>query len=927
MKRSGTTLKGNDYRFLGAPDPGSWTPELTVSVVIPAYQGQAELERTLAALGRQTYPSDLLEVLVVDDGSDPPITLPGFPGRIRLLRQPRDGFGLARARNLGAREAAGGILCFLDCDMIPGRRWAEAHARWHHLADDIVTVGTRSHVEVEGVGPDAVQDADDPAALFEGQDLSMPPWIDAHLRRTDDLLRDEGDLFRVTSGGNLGVSKPFYESIGGYDETFTQWGGEDIDFGYRAYTAGAVIVPERAAHAYHQGPGADPDPTEAASLHEQRAKLAHLVAHPDFRSVVPGRSYSVPMVTVAIDGGDLDAAVVAAQVESVLASDHHDLVVSVRTDGVDGGEWLRRQFAGDPRVVLDEEPERTHPFAAFRMELPPGLEIGDKVVRRLVHAAATTGVVEVATSHGVVRVGRTRALSRVGSDSPSRWEDAAAVFGSKEMRASDFHLSAAGSPWRDRLPPKARKVADRVEGIRSWDDFVGTMQWLFAGLAAVLRLKRRRIGVVGMSRSGLPRLPLPGIHSTGGEGFARLPRLMGMRADLVYGRTAPSRKAMDAITALGGTWLQLPDEPTHLAVPPFDPLRFNPIGWRAEHSGNDRRYRRIPDARPGLRSHRSVVIPAPGSAADAARVARLAGLGVVLAAHGDGPWEEWLGPDLAAAITEPHDLDDPNERELASVRQRRAAHAHHSEHARRTQLLGAAGLPDMGATRVSVVLATNRPEYVDHALREVAKQTHRPLEVIVGLHGDGFGEVDGSLPGDIPLTVVRADGDTVFGDLLDLLTARATGDLIAKMDDDDHYGPHHLTDLVVAARYSDAALVGKGAEFIHLQSTDRTVRRVAGEPETGSRTIAGGAMAIHRRALNEVGGWARVHRGVDQTLITAVKERGLTIHRTHGFGYVLERRPSGHTWAADDAYFDRDAVGQWDGLETDVSDVGPRNLR
>ncbi|NND84605.1 MAG: glycosyltransferase family 2 protein [Acidimicrobiia bacterium] len=588
---------------------------------------------------------------------------------------------------------------------------------------------------------------------------------------------------------------------------------------------------------------------------------------------------------------------------------------------------MRRQFAGDPRVVTNADPEEMHPFAAFRLELPPGLEIGDKVVRRLVHAAATTGVVEVGTAQGVVRVGRTRALARVGSDSASRWEDAGAVFGAKEMRASDFHLTAAGSPWRNKLPPKAGKVVDRVEGIRSWDDFVGTMQWLFAGLAAVLRLKRRKLGVVGMSRSGLPRLPLPGIYSTGGEGFSRLPRLLGMRADLVYGNKAPSAKALEAIDALGGKWLQLPAGPTPLAVPPFDPLRFNPVGWTPRHSGADRRYRRIPDARPSLRVHRSVVIPAPRSAKDAAKVARLAGLGVVMAPSGDGPWEAWLGPELSSAINGSYDLDNANERELASVRARRAAHAHHSEYARRGQLLAAAGLPDPGATSVSVVLATNRPDYVAHALEQVAKQDHRPLEVVLGLHGDGFAEVDTSMLGDIRATVIRANGDTIFGELLDLLTAEASGDLIAKMDDDDHYGPNHITDLVVAARYSDAALVGKGAEFIHLHASDRTVRRVAGEPETGSRTIGGGAMAIHRRALREVGGWARVHRGVDQTLITAVKERGLAVHRTHGFGYVLERRPTGHTWAADDAYFDRDATGAWDGLETDVSDVTPPDLR
>ncbi len=923
VKRSGTNVKGNDYRFLGTPQLGAWTPELRVTVVIPTYQGQAELELTVAALEAQTYPAALFEVVVVDDGSSPPITAPPFPGSLRVVAQPRDGFGLARARNLGAREGSGDIVLFLDCDMIPDRTWVEAHARWHHMAEDILTLGTRSHVEVGDLGPEAIRAAGQVADLFAGQDAPIPAWIDAHLRATDDLLKDHGDHFRVTSGGNLGISRALFEEVGGYDESFTQWGGEDIEFGFRAYTAGAIIVPERGAHAFHQGAGHEPDPAEVASLHEQRAKLAHLVAHPEFRSQAPGRSYSVPRVTVALDGGNLASAVVAAQVESVLASDLHDLVVGVNTADVEGAEWLRRQFDGDPRVRCDADLDALHPFAELRLELPPGLVVGDKVVRRLAHAAATTGVVEVSTAQGLVRIGRTRALRRVGVDSPSRWEDAAAVFGSKEMRASDFHLSAAGSQFRDRLPPKARKVVDRFEGVRSWSDFVATTEWLLAGVASVLRLRRRRLGVVGMSRAGLPRLPLPGLFSTGGEGFARLPRLLGDRVDLVYGVESPSDRVLAAIEAKGGLFLPIETGPNPLAVPPFDPLRFNPIGWTPTHTGLDRAYRRIPDAHLSLRRYRSVVVPAPTTATSAARLARVAALGVVLRPRDEGPWEEWLGKDLAAAIRAEADLDDANTRELASVRQRRAALAHHSTFARRGQLRARAGLVDNGTLSVTVVLATNRPEFVGHALRQVAIQEHRPLDVVLALHGDGFGPVNESAMEGIAVTVLRVGSDVLFGDVLNLATARATGDLIAKMDDDDHYGPQHLTDLVMAAHYSDAALVGKGAEFIHLETQNRTIRRVAGEPESGSRTIGGGAMAIHRRALKEVGGWPRVHRHVDKILITAVKDRGLSIHRTHGFGYILERRVSGHTWDMDAAYFERDATGAWAGLERDASDVSP----
>src|SRR4051812_26124971 len=57
----------NDYSPLSPPELGTWSPALSVSVVIPAHGGP-HLELTLAALAAQTYPDHLMEVLVVDDG-------------------------------------------------------------------------------------------------------------------------------------------------------------------------------------------------------------------------------------------------------------------------------------------------------------------------------------------------------------------------------------------------------------------------------------------------------------------------------------------------------------------------------------------------------------------------------------------------------------------------------------------------------------------------------------------------------------------------------------------------------------------------------------------------------------------------------------------------------------------------------------------
>ena len=101
---------GNDWRSLDPAPIGDWSPTRRVTVVVPCYNGQEPLDLTFAALANQTYPRDLLEVVVADDGSDLPITVPpGTPFEARVVAQERAGFGLARARNTGSAAATGSI--------------------------------------------------------------------------------------------------------------------------------------------------------------------------------------------------------------------------------------------------------------------------------------------------------------------------------------------------------------------------------------------------------------------------------------------------------------------------------------------------------------------------------------------------------------------------------------------------------------------------------------------------------------------------------------------------------------------------------------------------------------------------------------------------------------------------------------------------
>ncbi len=392
-------VRGNDWRSLPVSPPDQFEPQRRVTVVITYYEAPDALELTLAALEIQTYPRELFEVVIVDDGSRLPLTEPEHsPLDVRVVHQEDLGFGLARARNTGVRAASNDIIVFLDCDMVPESGWLAEHARWHHAASDVLTLGFRAHVDVTGIDAASVRDRPGSLAdLFAGRAVDRPEWIEFHMVRTGELTSDADDLFRVVTGGNLGVSRSFFELVGGYDETFTQWGCEDTEFGYRAFTRGAVLVPARDAMCWHQGPGAAPSSAETASLEMQRAKISQLIAHYGFRRAVPGRSFTVPQYVVTVEPGEADPEALLATVEHVLASKIHDLVVWInetaerRSDSDPVYEKFRRLVAGDPRVRIGPVGGAADalPAAQFHVTMSASSKLRDDDLARLTRSLGT----------------------------------------------------------------------------------------------------------------------------------------------------------------------------------------------------------------------------------------------------------------------------------------------------------------------------------------------------------------------------------------------------------------------------------------------------------------------------------------------------------------------------------------------------------
>jgi hypothetical protein len=212
---------------------------------------------------------------------------------------------------------------------------------------------------------------------------------------------------------------------------------------------------------------------------------------------------------------------------------------------------------------------------------------------------------------------------------------------------------------------------------------------------------------------------------------------------------------------------------------------------------------------------------------------------------------------------------------------------------------------------------------LERVIANVALQDHPSLELVLALHGDGFPAADPDAPDDLALTVLRFPADAVFGHVLSEASARAGGEWTTKMDDDDWYGAEHISDLVLAAGYSGADLVGKGSEFVYLEDAGVTIRRGLGAGEAPSRTLSGGTLLVRSSVLRDIDGWRGVSRGVDVALIDDVGSAGGAVWRTHPFGYLLRRTTGRHTWSVDDGYFLRQAEQRWDGLVLDVAGVVP----
>lgn len=205
-------------------------------------------------------------------------------------------------------------------------------------------------------------------------------------------------------------------------------------------------------------------------------------------------------------------------------------------------------------------------------------------------------------------------------------------------------------------------------------------------------------------------------------------------------------------------------------------------------------------------------------------------------------------------------------------------------------------------TSISAVVSTNRPEHLDEVLQTHAAQTHADKELVLVAHGfapPSDLKARASEAGVEHLQVVEVDSAQSLGACLNRGIEAASGAVIAKMDDDDVYGAHYLSDQLAALRYSNADIVGKQAHYMHLRGRNIVMCRFPEREHRFTDLVMGPTLVSQREVFRELS-FAQRTLGEDTDFQKRAVAAGARIYSADRFNFVQVRGSHEHTWSVDD---------------------------
>ncbi|MGA1835558.1 glycosyltransferase [Herbiconiux sp. 11R-BC] len=215
-----------------------------VSVVIVNFRGADDTIECVSQLGAVDWPAGKLDVVVVENGSgDDSLArlTAAFAGdeRVRVIESAVN-LGFAGGSNLGAREARGEFVAFLNSDAKPHASWIHGALEQFDASPAVAAVGSK------------VLDWDGKVVDFVGGSLTWfgMGYKDHENQPDDERFAQPRDILYGT-GSALFVRASTFAEVGGFDERFFMF-YEDVDLGWRLNLLGYRVRFAPASVVYHR---------------------------------------------------------------------------------------------------------------------------------------------------------------------------------------------------------------------------------------------------------------------------------------------------------------------------------------------------------------------------------------------------------------------------------------------------------------------------------------------------------------------------------------------------------------------------------------------------------------------------------------------------------------------------------------------------
>ena len=234
-----------------------------ISISIVNLNGRDYLEKCLESIKKLEYPAELIEIIIVDNGSsDGSIDfIASDHPDAKLIRNNRN-TGFAFANDQAAEAAKGEYIAFLNNDTVVDSKWLIELLRPIFGDKEVIASGSKV-LSADGSKLDFVGGM----INFEGKgfqiDYGIPVEKDTHRQY---------EFLPFVNGGAMMIKRKVFLEAGGFDRDFFAY-YEDVDLGWRLWVLGykVIFAPGSIVYHHHHGTSKNFDEDKLRFLKERNS--------------------------------------------------------------------------------------------------------------------------------------------------------------------------------------------------------------------------------------------------------------------------------------------------------------------------------------------------------------------------------------------------------------------------------------------------------------------------------------------------------------------------------------------------------------------------------------------------------------------------------------------------------------------------------